>query len=88
MRYIIFYYVIIINLVTLIVFGIDKYKAKKGAWRIPEATLFILSIAGGSLGALCAMFLFRHKTQHWTFLIGIPLILVVQIVLTVMLVMR
>lgn len=88
MRYIIFYYVIIINLVTLIVFGVDKYKAKKGAWRIPEATLFILSIAGGSFGALCAMFLFRHKTQHWTFLIGIPLILVIQIVLTVMLVMR
>ncbi len=88
MRYIIFYYILIINLVTLIVFGIDKYKAKRKLWRIPEAALFILSIAGGSLGALCAMFLFNHKTKHWSFLIGIPLILVLQIALTVILVMR
>ena len=88
MRYIIFYYILAINLVTLIVYGIDKFKAKNGHWRISEFALIALAIAGGSLGALGAMYAFRHKTQHPKFTIGIPLILIVQIVITILLMRR
>ena len=68
-----------VNLATLAVYGIDKAKAKRGAWRIPERTLFLLPLLGGSLGALLGMQLFRHKTQLWYFRLGIPLILLLQI---------
>ena len=72
-----------INLVTFAVYGIDKAKAKRGAWRVPEKTLFLLPLLGGSLGALLGMRVFRHKTKHWYFVWGIPLILLAQLALAV-----
>lgn len=74
-------YLIIITVVTFFVFGIDKYKAQKSKWRIPEKVLFLLSVIGGSVGALLGMYTFRHKTKKLYFKFGIPLILIVQIVL-------
>lgn len=76
-------YIILINLIAFVVFGIDKRKARKGQWRVPESTLFILAIIGGSIGALLGMLAFRHKTKHRKFTIGIPLILALQIALLV-----
>lgn len=67
-----------VNLLGLILMGIDKYKAKKRTFRIPEATLFTVALFGGSLGTTLGMFLFRHKTRHWYFLYGMPLILIIQ----------
>lgn len=76
-------YLIIINIITFAVFGIDKRKAIKHKWRVPEATLFILSIIGGSLGGIFGMYIFHHKTKKIYFLIGIPLIFVLQTTLAV-----
>ena len=61
--------------------GIDKAKARKRAWRIPEATLFLIALVGGSLGTTVGMRVFRHKTLHWYFVFGMPAILIVQILL-------
>ena len=72
-----------INLVTFAVYGIDKAKAKRGAWRVPEKTLFLLPLLGGSIGALLGMRVFHHKTKHWYFVWGIPAILLAQIALAV-----
>jgi uncharacterized membrane protein YsdA (DUF1294 family) len=72
-------YVLVINAIALMMFGIDKWKAQHGKWRIPEATLLFLALIGGSIGALCGMKLFHHKTQHKKFYIGIPIILLLQI---------
>lgn len=77
-----------INLVTFFVYGIDKYRAKRGAWRIPEKTLFLLPILGGSIGAIAGMKFFHHKTKHWYFKYGLPLILILQLALVVWLKMR
>ena len=77
---IIIVYVVMMNLVSFALIGIDKYKAKKKAWRIPEATLFLFAIFGGSIGSILGMFLFHHKTRHWYFLFGLPLILILQLV--------
>ena len=74
-------YLLLINLITLVVYGVDKHRAKKGKWRISEKTLFLLPLIGGSVGAIAGMYLFRHKTKHWYFRIGLPLILVAQLVL-------
>lgn len=68
-----------INFIGFALMGIDKYKAKKRAFRIPEATLFIIAFIGGSVGSLIGMYLFRHKTRHRRFFIGMPLILALQI---------
>lgn len=76
-------YIILINLIAFVVFGIDKRKARKEQWRVPESTLFILAIIGGSIGALLGMLAFRHKTKHRKFTIGIPLILALQTALLV-----
>ena len=73
-------YLVLMNLAAFALMGIDKLKAKKRAWRIPEATLFLFAIFGGSLGSIAGMFLFRHKTRHWYFLYGMPLILIVQLI--------
>ena len=73
----------VINLVTFAIYGVDKAKAKRGAWRVPEKTLFLLPLLGGSLGALLGMRVFHHKTKHWYFMWGIPLILLAQIALAV-----
>ncbi len=74
-------YLILINLITFSVFGIDKLKAVKNKWRIPEKILFLFSIIGGSVGGLLGMYTFRHKTQKPAFKFGIPVILILQIVL-------
>ena len=75
------YYLIVITIVTFLVYGIDKWKAKKGSWRISEATLLILAVFGGSIGALLGMKVWHHKTQHKKFKYGLPLILLAQIAL-------
>ena len=75
------YYLIVINIVTFLVYGMDKLKAKQGSWRISEATLLILAIIGGSIGALLGMKVWRHKTQHKKFKYGLPLILLAQLAL-------
>ena len=72
------WYLIVINIVTWIAFGLDKWKAKSGKWRIPERTLLLLALAGGSLGALAGMIMFRHKTRKPVFMYGIPVILLCQ----------
>ena len=74
-----FYYLVLINVITFIAYGIDKLKAKKGKWRIPEATLLLLAIVGGSIGAWCGMKVWHHKTMHKKFKYGVPLILMIQI---------
>ena len=74
-------YLLIINLVAFAVFGIDKRRAVKDRWRVPEKTLFLLAILGGSIGAWAGMRVFHHKTKHWYFKFGIPVILIVQVVL-------
>ena len=78
---IIIYYLAAINLLTFIVYGLDKYKAKHMHWRISEAALIGLALLGGSPAALLAMHLFRHKTQHKKFRYGVPLILIAQVAL-------
>ena len=70
--------VLVMSVITFIVFGVDKWKARNDKWRTPESTLFLLAIFGGSIGALLGMQIFRHKTQHWSFRLGIPLILMLQ----------
>ena len=75
------YYLIVINVVTFLVYGIDKWKAKHNSWRISEATLLILAVIGGSIGALLGMKVWHHKTQHNKFKYGLPLILIIQIIL-------
>ena len=77
----IIYILICINVLTFLVYGIDKWKAKQGRWRISEGTLLILAIIGGSIGALLGMKVWHHKTQHKTFKYGLPLILLAQIAL-------
>lgn len=72
-------YLVIINLIAFAAMGIDKWKAKHHKWRIPEKTLFLLVIVGGSIGGIAGMQLFRHKTKHKVFIIGFPFILLVQI---------
>ena len=74
-------YLLAINTVTFIVYGIDKYKAKKAKWRISEATLLLLAVLGGSVGAWVGMKVWHHKTMHKKFKYGIPAILVIQIAL-------
>lgn len=76
-------WLLLINLATFLVYGADKRRARKGAWRIPERTLFLLPLLGGSAGALLGMYIFHHKTKHWYFKFGIPLILLLQIALFV-----
>ena len=78
-------YLIVMNLIGLAVMAMDKSKARHHAWRIPEKTLFLVSILGGSAGTWAGMYLFHHKTKHWYFVVGMPLILVVQIALCVLL---
>lgn len=72
-------YLVIINIIAFIVYGIDKLKAKQGKWRIPEATLLLLAIIGGSIGAWCGVKVWHHKTLHKKFRYGIPLIIAIQI---------
>ena len=71
-------YLAVVNIALFILMGVDKVKAIKGSRRIPEATLFLLALIGGGLGGSFGMFSFRHKTRHLKFLIGFPMITIVQ----------
>ena len=73
------YYLVTINAITFLTYGIDKLKAMKNKWRIPEATLLLLAVTGGSLGAFLGMVVWHHKTMHKKFKYGIPLIIVIQL---------
>ena len=77
-----------INLVTFAVYGADKRRARRGAWRVPERTLFLLPLLGGSVGALLGMRVFHHKTKHWYFVWGVPAILLAQLALAAWLLYR
>lgn len=77
-------YVIAINLIAFLAMYIDKRRARYGKWRIPEQTLFILALIGGSIGAIAGMYTFRHKTKKLRFSIGFPVILILQILLIFM----
>lgn len=76
---ILYVYLIAINLAALVLMAEDKRRAKHHQWRIPERTLFASAILGGSVGALLGMYLFHHKTRHWYFVVGLPLILALQL---------
>lgn len=76
-------YLIVINIVGFFAMGIDKWKAKNDAWRIPENTLFGITALGGGIGTIVGMYTFRHKTQKPKFTIGLPAILILEIILIV-----
>lgn len=73
-------YFVIINILGFLIMYIDKQKAKKGKWRIPEKTLFIITGLGGGIGTIAGMYIFRHKTQKVAFVIGFPLITILEII--------
>ena len=81
-------YLVIINVIAFIIYGIDKRKAKKHLWRIPEATLIGLALMGGSVGAFLGMRLFHHKTKHVKFYVGVPVIFVVETVVAIILTVK
>jgi len=74
------FYILILNIIGLTAMGVDKAKAKTGAWRIPEKTLLAIAAIGGSIGVLAGMYFFRHKTKHILFTFGVPAIIVIQLV--------
>ena len=76
-------YLLAVNIVTFLLYGIDKYKAKKGKWRISEATLLTMAAIGGSIGAWAGMRLWHYKTMHKKFKYGIPVIIILQVALAV-----
>ena len=80
---IILYYLLAVNIATFFLYGIDKYKARKGRWRISEATLLMMAVIGGSIGAWSGMRLWHHKTMHKKFKYGIPIIIILQVALAV-----
>ena len=79
LQYLPLFYLLAINLLAFLIYGADKWKAKHEKWRGPEKTLFLLSLLGGSVGALAGMRAFHHKTRKWYFRFGIPTILILQI---------
>ena len=83
---ILIWYLAVINFITWIAYGLDKGRAKSGKWRIPERTLLLLALVGGSLGALAGMILFRHKTRKPKFFVSVPVMFVVHCVIVAMLV--
>ena len=74
-------YFALMNLIGFAMMGIDKHKAVKKLWRIPEYTFFVVALIGGSIGTIVGMRAFRHKTRHWYFVYGLPAILVLQVAL-------
>ena len=74
-------YLLIINLITFVLFAVDKWKAIHTRWRIRTITLMSLALAGGTVGGLLAMYIFRHKTKTASFMVGLPVILMVQVVI-------
>ena len=78
------WYLVVINLLAFVLYGIDKKRARDHAWRISERMLIGIALIGGSVGAIAGMLLFHHKTRHWYFRYGLPLILIVQAVAAVL----
>lgn len=76
-------YLVVINLIGFMVMFIDKYKAKRGKWRIPEQTIFVITAIGGGIGTIAGMYKFRHKTQKPKFTIGLPFLLILDILLII-----
>ena len=76
-------YFLAVNITSFLLYGIDKYKAKKGRWRISEATLLLMAVIGGSIGAWVGMRIWHHKTMHKKFKYGIPIIIILQVALAV-----
>ena len=76
-----FVYLAAMNLLDFVLMGVDKSKSKRGAWRIPEVRLLLVAVIGGSVGGILGMLLFRHKTRHAAFALGLPVILLVQLAL-------
>lgn len=76
-------YFIIINVIGFLIMFIDKQKAKKGAWRVPEKALFIITALGGGIGTISGMYAFRHKTQKLQFVVGLPFITILEIILAI-----
>ena len=76
-------YLLAVNIASFLLYGIDKYKAKKGKWRVSEATMLMMAVIGGSIGAWAGMRLWHHKTMHKKFKYGIPLIIILQVALAV-----
>ena len=79
-------YLLIVNALGFLLMLVDKRKAQKNLWRIPESTLFLIAAIGGSIGSLAGMYKFRHKTKHVKFTLGVPAILIAQIVVVYLLV--
>ena len=79
-------YLLIVNALGFLLMLVDKRKAQKNLWRIPESTLLLMAAIGGSIGSLAGMYKFRHKTKHLKFTLGVPAILIAQIVLVYLLV--
>lgn len=75
------FYLLVVNIAGFAIMGIDKKRAIRKAYRIPEATLFLTALIGGSAGSLLGMYTFRHKTKHWYFAVGMPIILAIQLFL-------
>lgn len=73
-------YFVIINIIGFFIMWLDKRKAKKGAWRIPEKTLFLITALGGGIGTIAGMYTFRHKTQKMQFVIGFPVITILEVI--------
>lgn len=76
-------YFLVINIIGFFIMFIDKQKAKKGAWRIPEKTIFIITALGGGIGTIAGMYTFRHKTQKLQFVVGLPFITILEIILAI-----
>lgn len=76
-------YLLVINIIGFLAMGIDKFKAKKGYWRIPEGTLMTICLIGGGIGTIAGMYTFRHKTKKLKFTVGMPTILIAEIVLMI-----
>lgn len=81
-------YLLVINVIAFLAMGLDKWKAKRGAWRIPEQTLMSLVLLGGGIGGIAGMYVFRHKTKKARFFVGFPVILILEIVACVYLVVN
>lgn len=81
-------YLAFINILTCVIYGIDKQKARSRQWRVPEKTLLLLAVAGGSAGACIGMRIFHHKTQKWKFKLGVPLMMLVQMILAALIFCR
>ncbi|MBR0040530.1 MAG: DUF1294 domain-containing protein [Oscillospiraceae bacterium] len=78
----------VMSVLLFLLMGVDKGKARRGTWRVSEKTLFVLALLGGAIGGTAGMFLFRHKTKHWYFRIGFPLLAAAQLALAVWLYLK